>query len=102
MFQYTTNCTLLSRADVPALNAMTDDAQEVTLATVRRHCDLAGLLDDLGYAVGAERGLHIKDDWHVGYYKSQFQGRPCYFIQHSHIEHIFQESEAWAEAEADR
>ena len=93
-FHYETNCTLLDRSDVGALHTMIDAAEDVTLATVRRHCDLAGLLDDLGYAVGSEQGLHIKDDWHVTYHKSQFRGRPCYYVRHSAIEHIFLEAAA--------
>ena len=92
-FQYETNCILLDQRDVLDLHSMIDGAQEVTLETLRRHCNIAGLLEDLGYAVGAERGLHIKHDWHVGYFKSQFRGRPCYYVYHSAIEHIFLEAE---------
>ena len=42
------------------------------------------------YDTGSERGgLRLKDDWHVGYFKSTYDGKPCYYIDHSRIEYIF-------------
>jgi hypothetical protein len=76
--------------DVPALQAMIDNSAEVTLATIRRHC--AGLRDWeklMGYATGGERGLRLKDDYHVSYHKGTFRGRRCFYIVHSAIEYIW-------------
>lgn len=28
-------------------------------------------------------------DWHVRYYRSAFKGRPCVFMDHSAIEHVY-------------
>ena len=39
--------------------------------------------------MGSGDGLHLKDDWHVNYYRSTFRGQPCYYAKHSAIEHIF-------------
>jgi hypothetical protein len=73
-----------------AIHATVDAARDVTLATIRRHCDG---IDDwaraMSYAIGPERGLHLKDDWAVSYHRSVYCGNPCYYIQHSAIEHIW-------------
>lgn len=69
---------------------MQDRARDVTLATLRRHC--AGLEEwerGMSYAVGPERGLHLKDDFAVSFHKSRYRGRPCFYIRHSAIEHIW-------------
>lgn len=65
---------------------------EVTYETMLKHCD--GMLDkaeELGYerksSIG--HGLTLKADWHVGYYKGLYQGRPCYFFQWSGIEYVW-------------
>jgi hypothetical protein len=72
------------------IHAMIDAASDVTITTVRRNCDIADFEKQLGYDTGAERGgLRLKDDWHVGYYKSIYKGQPCYYIKHSAIEYIF-------------
>lgn len=86
-YQYETCCVNSTAAKI---HAMTDAARTVTLATLARHC--AGLQDwarEMTYAVGAERGLHLKDDWAVSYHKSQYCGKPCFYIAHSCIEHIW-------------
>ena len=69
---------------------MLERARPVTLRTLRKHC--VGLRDwerDMGYAVGKEKGLHLKKDWAVSFHKSRYDGRPCYFIDHSRIERIW-------------
>ena len=36
---------------------------------------------------------HLKDDYGVRFYSSRYDGRPCYFIEHSAIEHVFLQRE---------
>ena len=43
----------------------------------------------MSYATGSQRGLHLKDDWAVHFYRSRYDGAPCYYIEHSLIEHIW-------------
>lgn len=73
------------------IHAMTDEARDSSLQTLRKHC--AGLEEwerSMGYTTGHQRGgLRLKDDWHVGYFKSRYCGRPCYYIVHSAIEYIW-------------
>ena len=90
MYYYETCCV---SSTARAIDSMVDQAKEVTLATVRRNCP--GLQEwetQMGYDTGHERGgLRLKDDWHVRYYKSKYKSRPCYYIVHSAIEHIWTE-----------
>ena len=69
---------------------MVDAAKDVSFNTLKRRCaDLHQWAHDMGYFVGGERGLHLKDDWAVSYHKSVYDGQPCYYIRHSAIEYIF-------------
>jgi hypothetical protein len=76
-------------SDAKSIHDMTDHAREVTLATFRRHCETREWERSLGYAIGPERDLHLKDDWHVSYWRSRYRGHACYYAVHSAIEHIF-------------
>ena len=72
------------------IHAMTEQARPVTLATLRRHCQcLPDWERSMSYATGRQRGLHLKDDWAVHFYKSRYDGAPCYYIDHSRIEHVW-------------
>lgn len=86
-FNYLTCCV---NSTAFAIHAMTDAARDVSLATIRRHCvGVADWARGMGYAVGAEVGLHLKDDWAVSYHKSTYQNRACFYIRHSAIEYIW-------------
>ena len=37
--------------------------------------------------------FHIKDDFAVGFWRSRYEGKRCYYITHSGIEYIFMEPE---------
>lgn len=65
---------------------MTDAGREVKLSTLRRHvADLDVWAEGQGYG----RHFPLSKDWHVAYYRSRFNGRPCYYIVHSAIEYVF-------------
>lgn len=85
---YLTCCVGLAMRDVGALNAMTEAAQEVTLATFRRRCDTRAWEAHMGYE-RSRHGLALSRDWHVTYHRSQWKGRRCYYARHSAIEYIF-------------
>lgn len=82
-------CCVNSTAEL--IDGMTSKAVEVTYATFRRNVeDLDEWAAEMGYDIGHQRGgLRLKNDWHVSYHKSTYDGRPCYYLVHSHIEHIF-------------
>lgn len=78
--QYKCIGTSVDISDVDALDDMTKQAQETTYRTMLKHCDLKSF---------DKFSVKLKDDWHVTFHKSKFQGIPCYFFQHSMIEYIF-------------
>ena len=87
-FKYQT-CCVNSTAEL--IGAMTERARPVTLATLRKHC--AGLViweRSMSYDTGNERGgLRLANDYAVSFFKSIYDGVPCYFIEHSRIEYIW-------------
>ncbi len=87
-YHYNT-CCVDSTAEL--INAMADIAKEVSYKTFSRNCE--GLQEwekSAGYTVGHERGgLRMKDDYAVSFYKSSFDGKPCFYICHSAIEYIW-------------
>ncbi len=85
-YQYLTNCVESTAASI---DKMVDAAKEITFETFARNCDYTGLARSMGYSVGPEKGLHIKDDYAVRFYSSKFKGKKCYYIVRSAIEWIF-------------
>lgn len=86
--QYVT-CCIYSTAD--AIRDMVDQERQVSYRTALKHigrAELAFVFPD--YEWGHARGLRMHNDWHVGYYRSRYLGKPCYFVRHSAIEYIFQ------------
>lgn len=78
------------------ISTLTEKAGPITYDTFCRKVnkqDWNELLQKLGYDTGTSQrgGLRIKDDWHVGYYSSTYEGKPCVYLEHSRIEYIFVE-----------
>lgn len=80
------------RATLRELDELYEHDRQITFATFARHVDLKEISQELGYAFGREKGLHLKDDWHVRYYRSRFRRKPCYHMDWSAIDHVFQEA----------
>jgi hypothetical protein len=77
-------------AEVDNLTTMIEDATDVTIATIRKHC--AGFTDwaaGIGYETNRRRGLVIEDDYHVSYHRSKYNGERCYYVRWSAIEFIW-------------
>jgi len=83
---YRTSCV---DATAEAIDAMTSAAREITYRTMLKHCDLISWAVEMGYARRKDRGLTLRNDWHVSYYKSRYDDTRCYYLVHSHIEHIW-------------
>ena len=78
---------------VEALNKMIEEAVDVNYSAVLRNCHgLIWWAELRGYRRNVNHGLTLKDDWHVGFYKSTFEGKPCYFVRWSAIEFIWVKS----------
>lgn len=74
---------------IEALEALHAEGTEVSAETFFRHVSLKDVSRMLGYAYGCEHGLHLKNDYAVRYYRSRWQGAPCYHMDWSAIDHIF-------------
>lgn len=88
--QYAYNCT--NPGDSRELAAITDNFTDISYETFRRKVDTEQfdmLCSGLGYAVGNEKGLHIKNDWSVSFHKALYKGNPIYFFSWSSIEFVF-------------
>jgi hypothetical protein len=73
-----------------AIQDMIDLERQVTYRTALKRigrAELARTFPD--YDWHRRGGLTMKRDWHVGYYRSRYLGRPCYFVRWSAIEFIF-------------
>jgi len=87
---YAYNCT--SPDNIKELYAITDDYSDITYETFRKNIDtddFDSICYELSYAVGNEKGLHIKDDWSVSFHKSKYKGKIVYFFRQSAIEYVF-------------
>jgi len=87
--RFTTTC-IDSTAN--AINTMTDSARKITRRTFLSHVDrdeLAGVESGLGYELHPANGLTMAGDYHVGYFKSRYRGKPCVYFDWSRIEHVF-------------
>ena len=82
---YLTNCV---NSTGPLIREMVECARPVTFSTFAKRCQWRAWADDMGYGPW----LRLKNDWAVSFWSSRYQGRPCYYIDHSRIEYVFQVS----------
>ena len=71
---------------------MQEEATEITYDTFLRNVEtssLQSLAGRLRYEKDPRNGLTLKRDPFVKYFKSHYQGTPCYYLCHSRIEYIF-------------
>jgi hypothetical protein len=89
-YHYFKTCVDHSQEEVPALCAMIDEAIDISLRTFRKHCiGFAEIAKQLGYERDSRKGLTIANDWHVSYHRSKYNGKRCYYLRWSAIEHIW-------------
>lgn len=88
--QYVTCCVNIPMCRVGELQDMIDRAQRITYRTARRRIGqaLAQVFPDYDWS-NRPRHLPMKRDWHVGYYRSVYRGKPVVYVRHSAIEYIF-------------
>lgn len=87
MFTYLTNC--VNSNDGPGVREMIDGARQVTWKTFIRHVPVKEIKELFPFYAWRGRGLHIKSDYAVAFYKSKYRGQKCYYIEHSRIEYIW-------------
>lgn len=86
-YTYHTNCI---NSTYELISALTETASQITYRTFMKHVELDKVLALFPfYERDPRRGLTVKNDWAIGYYKGVYDGQPCYFMDHSRIEYIF-------------
>lgn len=68
------------------IDAMTEQGKEISCSTFLKNVNIN--VEDFGY-VKSGKGLKLKDDRCVSFFKSIYEGRPCYYMCHSLIEYIY-------------
>lgn len=72
--------------------AMKYTATQISRRTFLKYVD-PSVIHEIEQALGYERtkrkGLTMKDDFHVSYWRSMYRGQPCVFFQWSAIEYVF-------------
>lgn len=90
LYLYSFNCTELSVEEAEEhLWETIVVAQEVTYSEFARACDWRWWAERHGYVVGRRKGLHLKEDAGVKFFKSTWRRKPCYYIVWSAQEHVF-------------
>ena len=72
------------------ITALIESEVEISYKTFRKYAEgLDEWAKDMNYESRSDRGLTLKNDWCVGYFKGVFDGKPCVFLRHSAIEYIW-------------
>jgi hypothetical protein len=89
MMKFHTTCV---QSTYQKITEMTDAAKEITRQTFLKYVnkdELKEIEKSLGYSIGNQKGLKMKDDWAVSYHKSTYNKKKCVYFRWSAIEHIF-------------
>ena len=86
-YHYTTNCTISTARKI---QDMIDQSIEVTYKTILKLIGMDEIKNTFSfYAWNGQKGLKLKDDYAVSFYRSKYQGKRAYYICHSAIEYVF-------------
>lgn len=89
-FQFITTCVEAPAKDI---EAMVEQATEITPRTFARNCDYIAASIHLGYMDRKGQsncvGLTLGNDYTTSFYKSTYQEQPCYYFVHSAIEYVY-------------
>lgn len=84
---YLTNCI---SSTATRIDAMVDDAKEISYRTFLKHVSYSEISSLFPYYQKDSRlGLTLRNDWAVSFFKSKYDHQECVFICHSAIEYIF-------------
>ena len=86
---YLTNCTC---GDGDGITDMVDIARDITYRTFCKYVSQESLQELFpSYSFGNDRskGIYLKNDYSVRFYKSTYRGKKCVFITWSCIEFVF-------------
>lgn len=90
-YHYYKDCVSHDDSDVEYLEGMIASRKEISYDTLVRAVgreEVASVFSQYDWS-RKPRGLTLKGDYHVRYYKGRYAGYPVYYIFHSAIEYIF-------------
>jgi len=91
MLKLQLQATCVGNHDTDALEIMAQHDREITYKTFARHVDIRSISELLGYAYDrGQEGMRLSQDYAVRFYRSVWKGKPCYHMDWSRIDHIFQ------------
>lgn len=88
-YRYVGNCTNSHMA--PYLSDMMEQAKQVsyrTLISAVGRSTIAAAFPDFDWS-HRPKDLTMANDMNVSYYRSEFDGSPCFYVRESGIEHVF-------------
>jgi len=91
-YKYYSDCVTWQRSKIWELENLIDNAVEIQRQTIMLQVGsplIKQLEKQLGYAKHHTQGLTMAKDWAVSYFKTEYRGKPAYFVRHSAIEYIF-------------
>jgi len=91
-YYYALNCTDLEEG-MP-IQEMINKEEKVSWEEFNEHVSNAEIRNIFGNIYDYDdkdsgTGLKFQDDYTISFYKSFFEGTPCYYLDHSGIEYIF-------------
>lgn len=84
-YHYVTDCVGATSEDMYEFLETTSAVPQREFAQAIGPAQWKSIQANLGY----DRSFPISKDWAVNYGKGVYRGVPAYFLQHSHIEHIY-------------
>ena len=82
-YTFATSCIGASGESIEAMNAVSEEVERGEMAA---YCDLDTWAEVMEYDTLT---LPYEKDWHLTYWKAKFEGKLCYYVDHSRIEYIF-------------
>ncbi len=86
--RFITDCVNANGDDI---NEMVDAELEISLRTFLEHVNIDDLYSVLPYERDPRKGMTLRQDWAICFYRSKYRGDRCYFVKWSAIEFVFQE-----------
>lgn len=76
---------------VADLDDLYDHDRKISFKTFCRHVDWKEVASRMGYIVtpGVRAGIRLSRDPCVRFYRSVWQGKPCYHMDHSAVDFVF-------------
>lgn len=93
-YRYVGRCVELDGQDITDMTEKALTISRRTFAARVGQKNYQMLSERLGYTRHHLQGLTLARDYHVGYRRSKYRGKLCYYVVQSAIEHVFEKSDA--------